>query len=157
MILNLGCENDMRGDVRVDKVSFPAVTHIVDLEEGLPFLDDTFNSVYAYSILEHIYSFVLLMNEIFRCSREDASLDIIVPYWSWEGSIADPSHVRQFSENTWMHFSDPRLRKRLGVKHGFFKAYDIQFTLLDNHTLDEKNLYLNVVHEMQVFAVIGKV
>lgn len=159
MKLNLGCENDMWGDIRVDVIKTDASTHIADLEQGLPFIEDNaISEVHAYSILEHIHNFIFLMDEIFRVCREDAKLDIVVPYWSWSGAISDPQHCRSFHEETWLHYDIKHLQllKRSGVKYGFFKSYEVVLHPLPNQNIDDRFHKLNVVHLMHVIAKIGK-
>jgi hypothetical protein len=159
MKLNLGCENDMWGDIRVDKISTKAVTHVADLEDGLSFIkDNVVTETHAYNILEHIHNFLFLMNEIFRVSMNDALLELVVPYWSWSGAISDPQHCRSFHEETWLHYDIKNLHllKRLDVKYGFFKSYDVILHPLPNQNIGDRLHKLNVVHLMSVKARIGK-
>lgn len=160
MKLNLGCENDMWGDIRVDRMQTSASTHVADLQNGLPFIEDnTIFEVHAYSILEHIHNFIFLMDEIFRVCIEDAKLDIVVPYWTWNGAVADPQHCRMFNEETWQHYDCGclNLLKRSGIKHGCFKTYEIILNPLPNQDIEDRFHKINIVHEMRILTTVGKV
>jgi len=155
--LNLGCENDTWGDYKVDKIKTASTTHVADLENGLPFIEDnTIIETHAYSIFEHIRNFIPLMDEIFRVSKEDAILKLVVPYWTWNGAVADPQHVRLFNEETWRHFKEPALVKRLGITHGCFKECEVTLNPLPGQKIEDRSFNINKVHDMKVIARIGK-
>lgn len=157
--LNLGCGEDHWGDVRVDILNLPNVTTVADLEKGLPFLQDNcVIGTHAYSIFEHIRNFIFLMDEIFRVSIDGATLKIVVPYWTWNGAVADPQHIRLFNEETWRHFciKEPGLVERSGITHGHFKEYEVTLNPLPGQKIEDRTHKINIVHDMKVVARIGK-
>ena len=159
MKLNLGCENDFWGDVRVDCIQTDAANYVIDLNRGLPELqDNSFSEIRAFSILEHIHNLIFLMDEIFRVAKEGASLHIVVPYWTWNGAVADPQHCRYFNEESWFHYSVdwPRLVLRSGITHGYFKSYNLRMNALPGQDIEDRLHRMNIVHDMYVNAIVGK-
>ena len=58
-ILDIGCGRNKRKDaIGIDIVKLEGVDIVCNLEEGLPFKDNTFDLVYASHILEHIHNFI---------------------------------------------------------------------------------------------------
>jgi SAM-dependent methyltransferase len=47
----------------------------------LPFKDNTFDHIICSEVLEHIYDFENVINEIYRISKPGASIGISVPRW----------------------------------------------------------------------------
>lgn len=84
----------------------PAVNpHILaDLSEPLPIPDDSYDAVYAFSILEHITNLVPLIEELHRIVRRGGFLAILVPHFSAAALYVDPTHVRGFSVRTFDYF-----------------------------------------------------
>jgi SAM-dependent methyltransferase len=54
LILNLGCGDDVYGDVRADVFHTNATNIILDANGDLPFADETFGEVYEKNLLEHL-------------------------------------------------------------------------------------------------------
>lgn len=69
-ILNIGCGEEMYGDVRVDCVKTRATTHVLDLNEPLPFPDGYFEEVYCKSVLEHIGNVKQFIEEAMRVLKK---------------------------------------------------------------------------------------
>ena len=70
-----------------------------------PFLDSEFGLVFARHSLEHVRRDKLLdvMREIHRVSKNDATVQIRVPYWNSEAFAGDPTHWNMFCEATFRH------------------------------------------------------
>jgi len=100
--LNIGCGRDIRRDknpdvewINLDRTK-PADV-IADLEEPLPFKDNTFKLVFAHSILEHIRNYTQLQSEIYRVLEPHGQLQAHVPDYTSPDAYGDPDHVRMFS------------------------------------------------------------
>ena len=70
-VLNLGCGDKKDfGDIRVDFVKTDATTHVLDLNEKLPFKDESFDQIYCKSVLEHIGNLKLFVEEAMRVLKK---------------------------------------------------------------------------------------
>lgn len=77
---------------------------IADLEEGLPFPDRSLDVINAAHIFEHIYNFIPLMNECWRCLKDDGFMMVAVPVFPSDAAAGPPDHVRFFTQTTFMCF-----------------------------------------------------
>jgi SAM-dependent methyltransferase len=120
-VLNLGCGRDIKISnedkewTNVDKIDLSNVKFIdcggnigkyiqCDLENNLPFEDNTFDEVYASHVLEHINNFIGLMDELHRICKNDAIIRIKVPYFASSSAFQDPTHIRFFTLKTFNYF-----------------------------------------------------
>ena len=76
-ILNLGCNEDIYGNFRVDVRPTKATTHVFDVEKGIQFPDEYFDVVYERSLLEHIRNVGFHLAEIHRVLKKNGKLTII--------------------------------------------------------------------------------
>jgi len=92
-VLDVGCgEIDILGDTTldIDESVNPDVVH--DLEEGLPFDSNSFDTVCCLHVLEHLKRDLNLVKEMKRVARKRAIA--IVPV----GERNDPDHEREFTK-----------------------------------------------------------
>jgi SAM-dependent methyltransferase len=106
--LNLGCGDCIHKDyVNIDKVKLHGVDLIWDLEKTpLPFKDDSVSEIRVEHVLEHIQNYMGLMNDIHRVSKPNGIINVLAPYYKYEGSYRDPTHVRFFTEHSFDYFQD---------------------------------------------------
>ena len=76
MILNVGCGDDLYGDIRVDIIKTRATNVLCDIESGLPFRSEIFEQVYAKFILEHLRNPGNVLREIQRVLKKGGILII---------------------------------------------------------------------------------
>jgi SAM-dependent methyltransferase len=71
------------------------------LNRPLPFPDDTIDGVFASHVVEHMESFLQLMEELWRISKPGAWIHIWTPHFS-SGTYtwSDPTHRRAFTSQT---------------------------------------------------------
>ncbi|MCI0777140.1 MAG: class I SAM-dependent methyltransferase [Chloroflexi bacterium] len=106
--IDLGCgDGKVRGAIGVDNVRIPGVDIIADLNHGLPFKDNSVDTVVVFHILEHVDNFLDTMNEIWRVCKEGAYVHVRVPhaastFVTWK----DPTHRRGLSIATFAYFDD---------------------------------------------------
>jgi len=132
--LNIGCGRKvMEGYVNIDKVPLEGVDVVWDLEKTpLPFEDNSVDEILCEHILEHIQNFMPLLEEFHRICKPNASIIVSAPYYRYEGSFRDPTHVRFFTEHsfdyfkdgmTFCHYSHIRFNvKKVELKNHFFSG-----------------------------------
>lgn len=106
--LNLGCGKDVKeGYVNLDKINLRGVDVIHDLTKfPYPFKDNTFDEIFAQSILEHLPNTVRVMEELHRISKPRAKIIVIVPYYHSRVAFDDPTHISFFTYRSFNHFTD---------------------------------------------------
>ncbi len=96
--------------VGVDKVPFPGVDIVADLEASSAGSlwwwaeDDSCRLVISHQTLEHIRELIPVMNQIWRICDADSYVETVVPYGAGPGALQDPTHVRFFTEITWRYW-----------------------------------------------------
>ena len=88
MNLNLGCgRNKKKGYINIDKDPTVSPDLVWDLEQGLPYDDNTVDSILIVDFLEHVENYIKLFNEMYRVCKNGAEIYIIVPY-----ALCDAAH-----------------------------------------------------------------
>jgi len=72
---------------------------------SLPFADDTFDRMLASHVLEHIHSLLPLLQELWRVAKPGCQFIVKVPHGGFDAAYEDPTHVRQFFNNSFLYFS----------------------------------------------------
>lgn len=109
IILELGCGSNkkIKESIGIDKIDFPCVDIVTDLENGLPFFpDNSIDKIYAKSFFEHIENFEKLMKDIVRVLKKGGECHLIVPHFSNPYYYSDYTHKRFFGLYTFYYFSD---------------------------------------------------
>jgi len=101
--------------------------------EAIPFPDDHFDYVSAYDFIEHIprviynpnrrFSFIELMNEIYRVLKMSGTFASFTPAFPKEAAFVDPTHVNIITENTFPLYFDNK--NRWGKDYGFIGSFEI--------------------------------
>ncbi|RMG90729.1 MAG: class I SAM-dependent methyltransferase [Chloroflexi bacterium] len=123
MLLDLGCGcNKAPGYEGLDKVPFPGVTYVHDLEViPWPFADSSVDGLRARHVLEHIHNLIDVMNEAHRILKPGAKFHIYVPMvvdsvgQIHPEAFQDPTHVRFFVPETWSYFTGRRETQMYGI------------------------------------------
>lgn len=112
-ILNLGCgkirdDVPFKGDiVGMDISKLPGVDVVHDLNKfPWPLKGNDFDYVYASNILEHLNSIVSPLEEIYRVSKPNAIVKIIVPMFPGVWTFADPTHKQVFTYMSFNYFEE---------------------------------------------------
>lgn len=110
MRIDLGCgQAKTPGFIGIDLRSLPGVDIIHDLNEGLPFADDSADYIIASHSLEHFADLPHIMSELFRVCKDRAIITIAGPYSATRLNEANPYHLTLFNEHTarfWTNDSD---------------------------------------------------
>lgn len=106
--LNVGCGTDIKPDyINLDVADLPGVDVAHDLTKfPWPFADNSFDTIDLINVLEHLPDTIATLEELHRIARPDAKVMVRVPYWNSPDMLADPTHLRSFSERT-LNFFDP--------------------------------------------------
>lgn len=105
-VIDIGCGNKKQipWSVGIDQWQNDGVDITSDIEQGLPFQDNTADHIFAVHILEHIHNLTGLMNDIHRVIKPQGSLHLIVPCTNGLNAVGDPTHVRFFNRKTLAYF-----------------------------------------------------
>lgn len=114
-ILDLGCGSrkyESPGDevIGIDYVKLPGVDVVHDLENGIPFPDNTFDMIVSNFAFGHIKNFFLLMSEIYRVGKPGAPVKIKEAFYSSERQWNNPTQVQSFSLRTFEIFERGHMR-----------------------------------------------
>jgi hypothetical protein len=115
--LNLGSgESNRPGFYSVDHLHLPGVDIIADLNSPLNLIpDNSINKIYTRHVLEHIFKFSELVDELHRITKSDGEIEIIVPHFSNVYGFSDPTHLRFFGLFSMYYFvaskDQPNIRK----------------------------------------------
>ena len=108
VIVDLGCgTTKFSGAIGIDQIPYPGVNIICDFEKSLPLKSNSVDTLYASHLLEHINGLVVFMEDIYRVCKQGANVHIAVPYLTSHAAFRDPTHVRYFSEETFLYFQHP--------------------------------------------------
>ena len=107
MRLDIGCgKNKKPGYIGLDRVSMPGVDIVCNLEkEKIPIEDNSIDEVYSMHFMEHVTDLLVVMEEVWRVSKNNAKITIAVPYFTSVGAFRDPTHKQFFSYDTFDHFT----------------------------------------------------
>lgn len=122
MKLNIGCGNKTKtGFIGVDKYPCDAVDKIADINERLPFEDNSITEIWTDNVIEHVSDIAEFMRECHRICSNKATMTIITPHYSSNASWRDPTHLHHLSYFSMDHF------EKSGVDHytgGGFKVIE---------------------------------
>lgn len=114
--LNLGCGEDIKhGWVNVDSVNNEGINKVWNLNEfPYPFKNNEFDYILMSSILEHLDYPEKVIEEVWRISKNNAHILIIVPHFSCWQTWGDITHKRGFNHTSLFCFSDKQNSKKSG-------------------------------------------
>jgi len=141
--LNLGCGNKLiDGYQNIDCIQSDGIIY-VDLEKGkLPYADESCVEIVAIHFFEHISNLIPLVNECLRVLKPRCKLFIKVPVLPHAEAFQDPTHVRYFTDRTWLYFVRGEfLYEDVGKNYGikpFNSLYKQQTVGFELHTILEK-------------------
>ena len=141
--INIGCGKKLReGYLNVDKSDQVGADKVLDIEEGLPFEDNTFDEILSEHTLEHIrpekWAFVL--REIHRVAKPNCVFHLILPFDNIK-TRTDCDHYRTFSwwsflpleeDSGYNYFSPVKLRRIKKFPNKFIRFFFAVFPFLKN-------------------------
>jgi ubiquinone/menaquinone biosynthesis C-methylase UbiE len=144
--LNLGCGTDIKeGFVNLDVFKFKGVDIVHDLNKfPFPFPDNSFSYVLISHVLEHVEDPVKVVEEVWRIAKNDAIIEIGVPYFSGLNAVGDPTHKHFFAAKTFDFFE----RGKLGENNYFEVSKKINFKIIKREIIFSNNKLLKVVNPL---------
>lgn len=100
--LNLGCGKVIKeGWINVDIQKGRGIDKSFDFNKfPYPFENNVFDEVLIDNVLEHLQEPQKVMKEIWRISKKNATIRVIVPYYNTWWAWGDITHVHYFNENS---------------------------------------------------------
>lgn len=100
MKLNLGCGySKLVGYVNVDHDAICNPDMQLDLNQPLPFEDNSVTEIRLQHVLEHLgqdaKTYFAIWKEFYRVLSDGGEIKIVVPHWQHENFHHDPTHVRK--------------------------------------------------------------
>jgi len=128
--LNLGSGDSKRPEeIGVDFRRTACTDILANLEAPhLPFKENSVDYIRSYHTLEHLTDLLHIMEEIYRICKNDAVVDIAVPYFSHSLNFRDPTHKRLFSWGMFDFFVLPDKRKQYSSVHFEYIYKTLRFT-----------------------------
>ena len=98
--LNFGCGADIReGWDNVDIQKSERLTKSFDFDKfPYPIKDSTYDYIYLTNVLEHLSEPDKVINELWRISKSEGIIEIIVPHYTNKGAYSDMQHKHFFNE-----------------------------------------------------------
>jgi len=92
--------------LHLDKIKFPHVELVCDVNFGIAVKNDVFDFVRASHVIEHLRDIVKVMDELWRIIKPNGKLQILTPLYTDKDFWRDPTHVRPYTVLSFDHF-DP--------------------------------------------------
>ena len=137
MKLNVGCGKDIRrGFINIDIVNIPGVDGVCDINDTLPFSNNSFDYIVCHDILEHVYLGKVL-KELYRVLEDNGIIEIRVPHFTSSNNFIDPTHIKMFSFRTFDFFVNNKNNRRdYYYDFHFQKIIKCKITFLSNNPIN---------------------
>jgi ubiquinone/menaquinone biosynthesis C-methylase UbiE len=113
MILDVGCGQRQLGDVNVD-IQKPATVKpncefiLVDLNYGLPFNNDCFETVYCHHVIEHVKNPYFLLDELIRVTNWHVEVRCPWRFSGYAKGKKKRGHIHTFNKTWFMKLLNQR-------------------------------------------------
>lgn len=103
--LNFGCGNNIKeGYINVDIQKGVGINKSFDFNMfPYPFKENTFDYILVDNVLEHLEKPLKVIKELYRISKKEGVIQIIVPYYNTYYSFVDITHLHFFNEDTFIN------------------------------------------------------
>jgi len=108
--LDLGCgDAKPEGYVGIDKEPGPQVDVVHDLEQGIPYPDNSADEIRANHVLEHLSDKEKIMTEVWRVLKPGGQFVFEVPSTKGEGAFNHPGHVSYWNKSAFAFWTQDNL------------------------------------------------
>ena len=122
-MLDLGCGvSKHSGCLGVDMRKLGGVDIVADASK-LPFKDDCFDKVFLRHIVEHVLDITSFMKEIWRVTKNGATVRIWTPHFTAYHSYRDPTHLHHLTIESFDYFDSTTA---LGKEFRFSSEFDFR-------------------------------
>ena len=121
---------------------------VLNVEDGLPYEDESIDNIIAKDFLEHIHpdKVIFVIEEIWRVLKTGCLFEHMTPSTEGRGAWQDPTHRSFWNKNSWMYYTMPDARELIGTKANFkIIAMQDQMTNYD----------LRIIHTHGILEKIG--
>ena len=95
--LGVGRARSIQNAITIDKLDFPEVDIVADLDKGFPFLEDnSVDEIYSFHFFEHVNNLEFLMGEIYRVLKKGGKNIGSVPHFANPYFYSDYTHKAYF-------------------------------------------------------------
>ena len=110
-----GCGKDIRkGWINADIQTGQGIDYSFDFEKfPYPFKNNEFDYILIDNVLEHMIHPLLVINELYRISKNKAIIHIVVPYFNCAGAYNDVTHYHYFNRRTFENIFQPNRSYKL--------------------------------------------
>ena len=117
IILELGCgPRKGEGRIGIDRLDFPGVDIVADLDQGFPYLPDhSVDEVHSRSLFEHVENLEGFLREICRVLKPGGRNVCFVPHFSNPYYYSDYTHTKFFGLYTFYYFVEEAAQLRRKV------------------------------------------
>ena len=129
-----------RGFYSVDHLELDGVDIVADLNETLDLLpDNCVEYVFSQHALEHVQHLLPLLREIFRVTKPNGFIEVIVPHFSNPYYYSDPTHIRFFGLYSMYYFVQSSKQHAIRKVPSFYSdaRFDIESVRIEFYQLSK--------------------
>ncbi|WP_151735416.1 methyltransferase domain-containing protein [Paenibacillus tengchongensis] len=178
MRIDIGCGSAKEtGYLGIDRIAYPGVDIVCDINEEIPLPDNTAEFVMASRVLPYVRNLFTALQEIYRISAHKAVVCILAPYAHSFSHASNPLFKQKFDEYTPRHLTAHFFQPSLGMpsppvpdypppappfdyrllRMEMFYQYPFNDTLYEAEELEVlRTLQSNVVHEIMYHFTVVK-
>ncbi|MDC1066127.1 methyltransferase domain-containing protein [Candidatus Pseudothioglobus singularis] len=115
LVIEIGCGSSPKVEnaITLDFIDSENIDIVTDINEGIPFEDNSVDEIHSYHFLEHVEDLNFLLKEMNRVIKEDGLIIGTVPHFSNPYYFSDPTHKIFFGLYTFSYFDmEQKLFKR---------------------------------------------
>ena len=107
-ILDVGCGiNKLPGSLGIDRSARSRADVLCDLDHfPYPFQDNSFHSLQAIHVIEHLADVLRTMEEFHRLVRPGGTVLLVTPHYTDFSSFCDPTHRWHLNSYSFRYFGD---------------------------------------------------
>ena len=113
--LNFGCGTDIReGYDNVDILKGKEIDKSFNFDKfPYPLKTSSYDYIYINNVLEHLEDPEKVLEELYRITKKNGKIKIIVPHYTNKGAYSDLSHKRFFNEVSFKNFVEKRKKFKI--------------------------------------------